>query len=306
MRLLDKYMCMLGYDNMPVWMEKYLLCPSLVRLKKIGYFCGMDYASKDIYDFNEKISRYDHSVSVALITWILTSDIKATLAGLFHDISTPCFSHVIDYMNKDYEKQESTEEKTEEILRNDKYLCKCLENDGILINEIIDFKKYSIVDLDRPRLCADRLDGVILTGMFWTKGINIIDVENIINNIDVRINEDGLDEIYFKNMDIALLVVNTSEEIDRYCHSKEDNFMMELLAKITKRAIDLGIISYDDLFIFDEDSLFMLFEICNDRELLDDLEMFKNIESDMVPDKIMPKVKVRDLNPLVGNCRLKM
>ena len=54
------------------------------------------------------------------------------MAGLFHDIATPCFSHVIDYMNNDYEKQESTEKKTEEILRNDKYLCECLDNDGIL------------------------------------------------------------------------------------------------------------------------------------------------------------------------------
>lgn len=302
---LYRYMNMLGYMDRPMWLDKYLSCPSLVRLKKIGYFCGMDYASKDIYGFGEKITRYDHSVNVALITWMLTNDVRATLAGLFHDIATPCFSHVIDYMNNDYEKQESTEEKTEEILRNDKYLCECLDNDGILIDEIIDFKRYSIVDLDRPMLCADRLDGVILTGMFWTKSIGIFDVENILNNISVRINEYGLNEIIINDRDIALMVVDVSYDIDRYCHSKEDNFMMELLAKITRRGIDLGIISYDDLFVLDEDSLFMMFELCNDKDLLNDLELFKNISKEMVPDVLMPKVKVRDLNPLVGNSRLK-
>ena len=300
---LYKYMDMLGYSDRPMWLDKYLMCPSLVRLKKVGYFCGMDYASKNIYDFGERITRYDHSVNVALITWMLTNDVKATLAGLFHDISTPCFSHVIDYMNKDYEKQESTEEKTEDILRNDKYLCECLNNDGILIDEISDFKKYSIVDLDRPMLCADRLDGVILNGMFWTKGVNIIDIEKILNNIDVRINENGLDEIFFKSEDVAKFLVNASYEIDRYCHSKEDNFMMELLAKITRRAIDLDIISYDDLFIMNEDDMFMIFELSDDLELSCDLELFKNINKDMIPDMVMPKVKIRNLSPLVGNVR---
>ena len=65
-------------------------------------------------------------------------------------------------MNEDYEKQESTEEYTENILRKDRYLLKCLKEDSININDIIDFKRYPIVDNDRPKVCADRIDGVIL------------------------------------------------------------------------------------------------------------------------------------------------
>ena len=34
-------------------LEKYLSVPSLVRLRNVGYFCGMDYASKNVYDFSE-------------------------------------------------------------------------------------------------------------------------------------------------------------------------------------------------------------------------------------------------------------
>ena len=103
--LLQYYLDKLEYNNRPEFLNKYLDTPCLLRLKKIGYFCGMDYASKDIYDFKEKITRYDHSLTVALLTWKCTNDIKATLAGLFHDVGTPCFSHVIDYMNKDYQNQ---------------------------------------------------------------------------------------------------------------------------------------------------------------------------------------------------------
>lgn len=196
--LIQEYLDILDYQNFPKRLEKYLLTPCLLRLKSISYFCGMDYASKDIYNFTEKISRYDHSLFVALITWKLTSNIEATLAGLFHDVSTPCFSHVIDYMNKDYEKQESTEEKTEEILKNDLYLLKCLETDGILVDNIINFKKYSIVDLDRPMLCADRLDGVILTGLGWIKNITIKDVKQIISDLIIYTNENNQKEIGLK------------------------------------------------------------------------------------------------------------
>lgn len=232
--MLKYYLELLGINEMPNFLVKYLECPSLKRLKKVGYFCGMDYASKDIYNFQESISRYDHSLSVALLTYKLTSDIKSTLAGLFHDIGTPCFSHVIDYMNKDYEEQESTEIFTEKIIRNDKYLLNCLEKDNVLIEEIVDFKKYSIVDNKRPKACADRIDGVILTGIGWTKNINKKDILDIVKDMYVCKNEYNEKEIAFKTKEVAEKVIDISKSIDIYCHSKEDNYMMELLASILK------------------------------------------------------------------------
>lgn len=216
-----------------------------MRLKKVGYFCGMDYASKDIYNFREKISRYDHSLTVSLLVYKLTKDKIMTLAGLFHDIATPCFSHVIGYMNQDYEIQESTEEYTEEILRKDNYLQKCLKEDNIDIDDIIDFKKYTIVDNDRPKVCADRIDGVILTGIGWTKNMALGDIESIVNDMYIVKNEMNEDEIAFKTLNIAEKVLEVSKSIDIYCHSKEDNYMMELLAEITKSVIDKNYISYD-------------------------------------------------------------
>jgi len=303
--IMDEYLNILGYDNRPEFLEKYLNVPSLLRLKNVGYFCGMDYASSNIYDFKEKITRYDHSLTVALITWMLTKDIRATLAGLFHDISTPCFSHVIDYMNKDYINQESTEEKTEDVIKSDKYLCECLAIDNIKVSDIADFKQYSIVDLDRPMLCADRLDGIILTGLFWTKSIDIADVRKIIDDIVVFMNERGSLEIGLNNNNIASLLVETNDLIDVYCHSKEDNYMMELLASITKRAIEIGLINYDDLFILDEDSLVKMFGDSVDIEIQSNLDKFMNIGLSDVPVIDMPFVKKREIKPLIGNKRFK-
>ena len=47
---LEYYLNELGYSNIPNFLIKYLKTPSLERLKKVGYFCGMDYASKHVYN----------------------------------------------------------------------------------------------------------------------------------------------------------------------------------------------------------------------------------------------------------------
>ena len=302
---LKYYLEELGYSNLPEFLIKYLQVPSLLRLKKIGYFCGMDYASKEIYNFGEVISRYDHSLTVALMVYKLTKSMPATLAGLFHDIATPCFSHVIDYMNEDYDNQESTEEYTEYILKSDKYLRKFLEDDEIDINDIIDFKKYTIVDNDRPKSCADRIDGVILTGIGWTKNVTKKDITKIVQDMCVYMNEDKEEEIGFKSLDVAKKVLEVSRSIDIYCHSREDNYMMQLLADITKMAISKNYITYDELYYYNEGSLFELLKGKNDERLESLISVFENIKRDEIPDIELPKTKIRKLNPIVRGSRIK-
>ena len=302
-KYLDYYLNLLGSKKIPYFLKKYLKCPSLLRLKRIGYFCGMDYASKDIYDFKELVSRYDHSLSVALITYKFTKNKKATIAGLFHDAATPCFSHVIDYMNNDFANQESTEEYTGKILKSDKLLKKCLKEDKLDIEDIIDFKKYSIVDNKRPKLCADRIDGVILTGINWTKNIELKDIKDIVSDLCVYTNEDKEMELGFKSLDVCKKVVDVSESIDIVCHSVEDNYMMVLLSELTKYVINNGYISYDDLYFFDEEYIFNIFESIEDKKFKEKYYKFKNITKKEVKELELPYIKKRDLNPLIKGKR---
>ena len=302
--MLSHYLNELDYQHIPSFLTKYLTCPSLLRLKHIGYFCGMDYASKDIYQFKEYISRYDHSLTVALLTYKLTKNKIMTLAGLFHDIATPCFSHVIDYMNGDYLSQESTEAYTEHILKADTYLKQCLAQDHIAIDDITQFKKYPIVDNERPKLCADRLDGIILTGSCWTKNLTNSDITNIIDDITIYQNEINQDEIGFKSLFIANQVLSVSEIINVYCHSKEDNYMMFLLAKITKYAIHKKYITYDELYIYDEQKLFTILKSIDDDELKSYLNIFENIKKTAIPNLENPKIKIRNINPLIQGKRI--
>ena len=305
MKILDYYKELLHDDEIYDYLDDYLKVPSLNRIKYVGYFCGMDYASKNIYNFKEYVTRFDHSLTVALLTYKLTKDKKATLAALFHDVATPCFSHVVDYMNKDYANQESTEEYTEKIIKEDKELLKLLKRDKIEVDELIDFKRYPVVDNSRPRLCADRLDGIILTGLFWTKDLNKDEIKPILDSLELYTNEDGLDEIGFNNEEIAERVVIINENIDLYCHSKEDNYMMELLANITKEAIDLNIITYDNLYEMKEIDILNIIRENSNTSLANKLNLFDNIKLEEIEELDLPYIKKRDINPLIKGKRKK-
>lgn len=302
--LYNTYLNLLKAKDIPIFIKKYLDVPSLTRLKNIGYFCGMDYASKNIYNFKEYITRFDHSLSTALLTFKLTKNKIETLAALFHDIATPCFSHVIDYMNKDYENQESTEEYTSEIIKQDKKLQDYLKEDKINIEDIINFKKYSIVDNKRPKLCADRLDGIILNGISWAKNINESDIKEIVSDLKVYDNEDEEKELGFKSKDIALKAIKINEEIEKLYHSSEDNYMMELLADITRTSIENKIITYKDLYYLDEPNLFKKIKESKVEKLKNLLDKFENIKKSEIPPTIINNIKIRNIIPIANNTRI--
>ena len=305
MSILDYYKELLDVEHVD-FIKKYLEVPSLKRIKEVGYFCGMDYASKEIYDFKEYVTRFDHSLTTALLTYKITKNKIYSLAALFHDVGSPCFSHVIDYMNKDYKNQESTEEYNEKIIRNDKKLKKLLKEDNIDIEDIIDFKKYTIVDNKRPKLCADRLDGIILTGAFWTKEIDKDLIKEILDSIEIYTNEDMEDEIGFNNKEIYDKIMIINENIDIFCQSKEDNYMMELLASITKEAIDEGIIEYDDLYSIGEKEILNLISLKGSTILANKMNKFYHVTLDEIEELDLPYIKKRTVNPLVNGKRIKL
>lgn len=302
--VLNDYLSLWG--EIPSWLKKYLTLPSLLRLKDIGYFCGMDYASIDVYDFNIYVSRFDHSLSVALMTWNFSNNFASTLAALFHDIATPCFSHAIDYMNGDFETQESTEEKTREMLLNDKVLIEYLNADNLNIEDIIDFKSYSIVDNDRPKLCSDRLDGIILTSLVWTKSLTIAEAREIVLDTSVYYNEEQKLEIGFKHKNIAQKIIKLNDQINAFCHSNFDTYMMLLLAKMTKYCLNKNLFTYNDLFIMNESEILdiMQKEAQIDKNLENMYNDFTTIKIGDIPTIKQPKIKNRIINPLVGGKRL--
>ena len=97
-------------SSFPPWLRPWTAIPAMQRLKEIGMNCGLEYTRYPIYrHLTKPYSRYEHSVGTALIVWHFTQDQAQTIAALLHDLSTPVFAHVIDFLNEDHLTQESTE-----------------------------------------------------------------------------------------------------------------------------------------------------------------------------------------------------
>ena len=290
--------------EIPSFLNKYLELPVMQRLKDISLLCGMDYASPNMYDFAFYISRYDHSLNVALITWKLTQNKTETLAALFHDISTPVFSHVIDYMNKDYIEQESTEKMIVDVLLTSRDIIKYLKEDNVNIADILDFKKFSTVDLPRPSLCADRLENLIGVGMAWVQDLSYEEAQHIIASMYLTTNEKGQKEIAVSSRLIGEKLVDINNKINTLTHTDEDTYMMLLLADIVKKSIEEGLFIYEDLYRMTEHRYLALLErnLSTNSDLADMYHLWKTVEPPVPKQDIT--IKELTLNPLVNGKRL--
>ena len=179
----------------PNWLLEYIDTPEMQRIGKISMNCGTDYSK--CFNVRYWYSNLEHSVGVALILWNFTHDKKQTLAGLFHDIATPVFKHCIDFMNGDSEHQESTEERTEQIIKNSDKIMELLNRDGIKLEEVSDYKIYPIADNDTPKLSADRFEYTFSSGLIFKRVWELDKIKEMYDNIRIFTNEEGVQELGF-------------------------------------------------------------------------------------------------------------
>lgn len=110
---------------------------------------------------------------------------------MLHDGSSPVFSHVTDFKNKNYLEQVSIESLNTKMLKQDKQLLKLLKQDKILFDEISDYHQYSIADNDSPKLSADRLEYMFSTGMIMADIWSLDRINECYKNITILQNEEG-------------------------------------------------------------------------------------------------------------------
>ena len=95
---------------------------------------------------------------MGLIVWHFTGDPAQAAAGLLHDVATPPFAHVVDFLRGDHLTQEATESGTREIIESSPDLQAVLKQYGLSTDQVADYHVYPIADNDSPRLSADRLE----------------------------------------------------------------------------------------------------------------------------------------------------
>ena len=239
---------------------------------------------------------------------MFTQDKKQTISGLFHDIATPTFKHCIDFMNRDSEHQESTEERTEQIIKDSKGIMKLLERDNIRVEEVSDYHIYPIADNNTPRLSSDRFEYTLSGGLYQVKVFELKDIEKYYNNIIIAKNEDGIDELSFQDIKLCENFINDISKLWPRWVEDEDRLCMQFIADIVKSMNIKKYIAVDDLYEFSEQDILQLIQNCGDSYIKNSFKNFQNATRDSVYKSDIPnneiyctsvKGKKRYINPLV-------
>ncbi len=211
-----------------------------------------------------------------LIIWNFTKIKKQTIAGLFHDISTPVFKHCIDFMNGDHETQESTEELTTYMIKNSKEIMELLERDNIKVDEVDDYHIYPIADNDTPKLSADRLEYTFTNGLYFKEVWNVQKIKEIYSNIEIQINEDNIQELGFKDKNIAEEFIVGASQLWPLWVSNEDKLAMQFLADTVKKMSEENLLTKKDLYTLSEKEVINKIENCNNEKISKCFKLFRN------------------------------
>ncbi|MCL1965239.1 MAG: hypothetical protein FWF69_09305 [Firmicutes bacterium] len=239
------------FAGIPKFLAPYLETKAMRRLRGIGLFCGTDYTK--LYRHRYFYSRMDHSVAVALIVWHFTGDKKQALAGLFHDISTPVFSHSVDFMNGDAWTQMSTEAKTAEMIRGAPEICSLLKRDGIAAEDVLDYHRYPIADNDSPRLSADRLEYTFSTALVWQGLWSVAEIGAMVHDLVIRPNESDEPELCFQSVPMAERFVHGSAAVCKAYQTNENKTALSMLGDLLKLGVDTELFTADELYEMTED-----------------------------------------------------
>ena len=292
--------------NFPDWLNEYINTKEMQRLDGISVTCGTYYT--DLLKFKFQYSSLAHSVAVALIVWHFSHDKKQTLAGLFHDISTPVFKHAIDFLNGDYEKQESTEELTSKIIKNSTEIMKLLKRDNISLEEVEDYKIYPIADNDTPKLSADRLEYSLSNALLVYNQANIEEIKKIYNDLEVQKNEDGVLEIGFKSKEIARDFVDLTSKLSLIYRGNVSRFSMQFLADLVKKLNEDKFIFKEDLYNLSEKDVIEIIKKSKYKEIFNNWVKSKKVLTSKTKPKgkysVCCSAKVRYIDPLCKGERI--
>lgn len=304
----QQYYTILSKD-FPEFLNDYIYTSEMQKLDGINQICGGYWRKENIYEDMYSVLR--HSVGVALIIWNFTKDKKQTIAGLFHDISSPAFKHCIDFLNGDAEKQELTEEQTLEVIKNSQEIMSLLKRDNIKLEEISDYKIYPIADNKTPMLSADRLEYTFMNGIYYKKVWDLSEIKDMYEDITIMKNEESISELGFNRVEIAEKFINGASQLWPLWIRSEDTITMYFFADIIEKMYNKKYITKKDLYELSEKQIIDLIKNCEDKNISEQFDKFMKCNDfveceEYQKDKfcVNRKVKRRYINPLTKNGRI--
>ena len=236
----------LYHENLPPLLRELTETPEMQRLGQVGMNCGCEYTSFPRFVGGRTYSRLEHSLAVGLIVWHFTRDPAQAAAGLLHDVSTPTFAHVVDFLRGDYLTQEATEDGTRESIEGSQDIQRILKQYGLKTEDVADYHRYPIADNDSPRLSADRLEYTLGNSLRW-RILTRLEIEEIYRDLRVGENEEGKPELVFSTASLASGFALAALACSKIYVSDPDRYAMQALCELLARGLKMGILTPMDL-----------------------------------------------------------
>ncbi len=286
----------------PELFKELLRSPAMKRIAGVEMNCGMRYTSFPLFQKAAPYTRLAHSRNVGKLVYHYTNDTVQAVAGLFHDIAAPVFSHVIDFVNGDYLKQESTEERTASLICSDPIIRIALEREGIPLDAVSDYHCYPIADNDMPKLSCDRLEYTLSNAVNY----GFISPEEgicFLHDLVVSNDEAGTPELAFQTTSYAVSFAYTALRCGKIYSGKEDRYGMEMLSRLLKDALSDGVLTYDD-FYTEESSVIEKLKTSSYAQRWDMFCRLHSVTECTAAEGIQVNAKRRYIDPLIaGNAR---
>lgn len=240
---------------------------------------------------HQGFSRYDHCLGAMLLLRKLGAGIQEQIAGLLHDVSHTAFSHVMDWVQGSQAQEDYQDSNHEKYIRNSE-IPSILQKHGFDVNEIIDIKKYSLLEQPSPHLCADRIDYALREFQDWANSAIVPSCVESLRSYDGRIiftSQHAAVEFAIHFLKLQIEHWGSAEAVVRY----------HLLAKALRIGLNEKILTPDDLF---QDDAFVLskLEESSQQKIMQILNALKGKIQYKITDKnpdIITQKKFRYVDP---------
>lgn len=230
-------------------------------------------------------SRFKHSIGVMLLLRKLKATTREQLAGLIHDVSHTCFSHVVDWIVGSQKQESFQDDHHQEYVLNSE-LPKVLKKYGYDAEKLADESRFSLLEQEIPNLCADRID-------YLLQEIPPDDAKKLAGELTTRESK-----IVFENKEAAFNFANyfLDRQVNRW-GSYETITRYRLLADALSEALEGNILKFDD-FWGTESPIIRKLEECNNKKIKRIIKLLKRDSLKDLPksDKVEEK-KFRWVDP---------
>jgi len=224
------------------------------------------------WHYGVKFTRYEHSIGTLILLRRFCVNLNEQIAGLLHDVSHAAFSHTYDYFLEN-EAEDHGDNIFFDFLKKDKEIVDIFNKHNIDINKFKNFELFALLDKEKPKLCADRIDYTLRE---WYHFKDQKEARDLFSKLIVKNNN-----FYFKDKmsakrfaEIYHLFSTTHwggpEHITKYC----------IFADALKQAVKIDLICLDDFWKNDKFILDKL-KVSNDKIIQDKLTQLKTKKFDI-------------------------